>query len=175
MEKVTDLLKEISESITQTTSSKKDEVRVMRAMLNDTSYEVGVYDKNGEIGKINPSQSVRGMVASAMSGAAKISTAEAQEMMEHYEFKRAEAEALVDVSKEFVHTYIHSGRKLPLGGREKSDISVCLKPVEAGKRTYPKAIGTDKNGNKIYACAESHVNAYESMKVYGPCPQWTKD
>lgn len=174
MENVQDLLKEISNSITQTTSSKKDEVRVMRAMMNDTEYEVGVYGKNGEEGKLNPSKAIRSMVASAMSGAAKISTAEAQEMMAKYEFKRSEAEALVDVSKEFVHTYIHSGRKLPLGGREKSDISMCLKPVDAGKRTYPKCVGYDKQGNKIYGSGESHVNAYESMKVYGPCPSWTK-
>lgn len=174
MEKVKDLLDEIKKGISQTTSSKKDEVRVMRAMINDASYSVDVYGKAGKEGEFNPSKAVRGMVASAMSSAAKIPAKEAEELIEKYEFKRAEAEALVDVSKEFINTYIHSGRKLPLGGREKSDVSVCLKNVDAGKRTYPKQIGIDKDGTKIYGCGVSEVNAYESMKVYAPCPTWTK-
>jgi predicted AAA+ superfamily ATPase len=96
MEKVKDLLDEIKKGISQTTSSKKDEVRVMRAMINDASYSVDVYGKAGKEGEFNPSKAVRGMVASAMSSAAKIPAKEAEELIEKYEFKRAEAEALVE-------------------------------------------------------------------------------
>ena len=42
MAKVVELLKEIQDTHKQVSSSQKDEVRVMQAMLNDTSYEVGV-------------------------------------------------------------------------------------------------------------------------------------
>ena len=47
--KVVDLIKEIKDGITQRTSSNKDEVRVMKAMLNDRTYEVGVYNKTGRV------------------------------------------------------------------------------------------------------------------------------
>ena len=43
--KVADLLAEIQTNHKQVSASQRDEVRVMQAMLNDTSYEVGVYGK----------------------------------------------------------------------------------------------------------------------------------
>ena len=54
--KVLDLLTEIQETHKQVSSSQKDEVRIMQAMLNDTSYEVGVYAKSGQVGTYNPAQ-----------------------------------------------------------------------------------------------------------------------
>jgi len=173
-ETVKALIEEIKGTITQVTSSRKDEARVMRAMMNDTSYEVGIYSKEGKSDSFNPSKAVRAMVASAMSGAAKIPQNEAATLMEKYEFKRAEAENLVDVSKEFINTYVHCGRKLQLGGREKSDVAVSLKEVEAGSRPYPKQIGVDADGNKIFGRGEAFVQGYESLKVYAPCPPWVK-
>lgn len=173
-ETVKGLIEEIKGTITQVTSSRKDETRVMRAMMNDTSYEVDVYSKEGKIDTFNPSKAVRAMVASAMSGAAKIPQNEATALVANYEFKRADAENLVDVSKEFINTYVHCGRKLQFGGREKSDISVSLKEIEAGNRPYPKQIGVDAEGNKIFGRGEAYVSGYESMKVYAPCPAWIK-
>jgi hypothetical protein len=171
-ETVKGLIEEIKGTITQVTSSRKDEARVMRAMMNDTSYEVGIYGKDGKADTFNPSKAVRAMVASAMSGAAKIPQAEAASIMEKYEFKRSEAENLVDVSKEFINTYVHCGRKLQLGGREKSDVSLSLKEVEAGSRPYPKQVGVGANGEKVFGRGEAFVPGYESLKVYAPCPSW---
>jgi hypothetical protein len=171
-EKVQVLIDEIKGTITQVTSSRKDEVRVMRAMMNDSSYEVGIYSKEGKVDAFNPSKAIRTMVASAMSGSAKIPQNEASALMENYEFKRAEAEALVDVSKEFINTYVHCGRKIQLGGREKSDVSLSLKEIEAGNRPYPKQVGVDANGNKMFTRGEAFVPGYESLKVYAPCPTW---
>ena len=51
MENVQQLINEIHNSISQKTASRKDEVRVMRAMLNDMNYKVAEYDK-GEMIKI---------------------------------------------------------------------------------------------------------------------------
>ena len=46
-ESVKDLVKEIKTGLSQTSSSRKDEIRVMKAMLNDPSYEVDEYGKDG--------------------------------------------------------------------------------------------------------------------------------
>ena len=163
MENVQDLIKEIA-GVTGTsrtcTASRKDEVRIMKAMMNDKEYKVAVYDKNGQTGFICPSQELRDMCATVLSATTKISA--------------AEAEHLIEFSKEFVHTYLHTGRKLPLGGREKSNVAFSLKSISEGYRTYPKCIGVDKDGNKQYAAGKTHVNAYESVKVHAPAPAWVE-
>ncbi len=175
MEKVQDILKEISSNITQATGSKKDEIAVAKAMLNDKSYNVGVYTKEGKIGTYNPSSAMRHFAASTLSKAAKIPSAEANMLMDNYEFGKAEAEDVIGFSKEFVHTYLNSGRKLPLGGRENSDVALTLKHVEAGKRRYPMVVGIDDAGKKITKPAEKFVPSYEAIKSISPCPSWVRD
>ena len=174
MEKVEELVKEIHGTITQTTGSHKDEVRVMRAMMNDITYKVDVYDKSGATSQFVPSEAVRDMAASIISGATKVSIEEAKVLANNYEFKKNEAEVMVDTSKEFINTYIHTGRKISIGGRKKSDISFSLKEIEPGTRTFPKAVGVDKDGNTIYERGVTKVDGYESIKVYSPCPAWIK-
>ena len=134
MESVIELLKSISSENDTCTSSKKDEVRVMRAVMNDTTYSVGVYGNEGKKDEFNPSVTFREVCASVISGAAKIPANEANALIKDYEFKRSDAERMVEFSKEFVNTYLHTGRKLPLGGRASSNISLALKPVPAGER-----------------------------------------
>lgn len=174
MEKVRELVAEIKQNLSQTSSSQKDEARVMRAMLNDREYEVGLYTKEGKEGTYCPAKDIRGMISSVLSSAAKVPQAEAEKLIEAYEFKKSDAVTMVDVSKEFVNTFLQSGRKLPLGGREKSNVSLSLKPIDAHITTYPKQIGVDSNSKAIYGKAEAKVNAYEGVKVYSPCPSWVE-
>ena len=105
----------------------------------------------------------------------QISKQEADVLADNYEFTKSEAEGMVDISKEFIHTYVHTGRKMPLGGREKSDVSFSLKEIEAGPRSYPKKIGLDTDGKAMYERGVTNVNAYESIRVYAPCPDWVRD
>ena len=173
MEKVNELVKEIRGSIAQKTSSKKDEIRVMQAMLNDDSFKVDVYDKTGKTGEFCPAESARELAACVIEKAAKVSSDEAKVLAKQYTFGKHEAENMVDISKEFImNTYPHTGRKISLGGREKSDISLGLKEIEAGTRPYPKVIGIDANGKKMYGRGIATVGSYESLKVYAPCPAW---
>ena len=94
--------------------------------------------------------------------------------MREHEFIKSEAEALIEFSKEFINTYIHTGRKLPLGGREKSNVSVALKEIPAGERTFPQVVEVKKDGTKIYSSGRTYVKAYESVKVFAPAPSWLK-
>ena len=172
MEKVEELLAIINKEAGTCTASKKDEIRVMKALMNDTSYEVDIYGNDGKDGSINPSKTLRSFCSSVLSNAAKIPAVEAEHIMNGYEFKKSEAEKISDFTKEFVNTYIHTGRKLPLGGREKSNVSLALKVVPPGERSYPKSVGVDKNGNKIYASAKTYVQSFESVKVFASAPSW---
>lgn len=174
MENVKELVKQIDTNRTQRSSSQKDEVAVMRAMLNDKDYKVEVYGKNGAEGTYCPAEEARSMISSVISAAAKIPSAEAEKLAEDYEFKKSEATAMVGISKEFINTYSQTGRKLPLGKRETSDVSLERKHVEEKEKTYPKVIGIDNDGNKIIEKAKTIVKAHDTIKATGHCPEWVK-
>lgn len=174
MNTVKDLINEISTGLSQTSSSNRDEVRIMQAMLNDTDYQVSVYSKDGVVGEICPAIDFRNMCASVMSNAAKIPMAEANQLMADYSVRKSEAEAMVDISKEFINTYLQTGRKLPLGAREMSDISLSIKHNPASIRTYPMKVGVNEDGSDRYAKYPTTIPAYDTIKVHGSCPPWVK-
>ena len=174
MEKVKDLLTEIKTGLSQTSSSQKDEIRVMKAMLNDRDYKVDVYGKNGVESTYCPAEDARSVVASVIASATKISGPEAEVIANNYEFKKSEAASMINISKEFVNTYLQTGRKLPLGGREKSNVALAIKEVDEITRLYPKKTGVNSDGSGRYDKAPAKIKAHQSVRVYGPCPEWVK-
>ncbi len=173
-ESVKGLVNEIKTGLSQTSSSHKDEVRVMKAMLNDPSYEVSVYSKDGVVDTYNPCKDFRAMCSSIVSSAAKVPQAEAANMMESYEVKKSEAASMVNISKEFVNTFLHTGRKLPMGAREKSDVSLSLKMVAPSTRLYPQKVGVNDDGSARYSKSPTTVPEHEAIRVHAPCPSWVK-
>ena len=174
-ESVKALVENIKNNLSQTNSSKKDEIAVMRAMLSDDTYEVGVYGKDGLEGTYCPAKDFKNMCSSIISSAAKITQSEAVGLMENYEVSKSEATAMVNISKEYVNTFLNTGRKFPLGGREKSDVSLSLKEIPEGERRYPKKVGVNDDGTNRYAGTPTKVNAHNSIRVHAPCPSWIKD
>lgn len=173
MEKVLQVVAEIKDNLTQTSSSQKDEVKVMKAMLNDKEFSVDIYS-NKETTKYSPSEDVRSFCTDVISSTTKISKNEASELMEGYEFTKNNASSLINVSKEFVNTYLQTNRKLPLGGRATSNVALSLKTVEKGERTYPKKVGVDADGKGIYQNTPTTIPAHTSVRVHGQCPDWVK-
>ena len=171
---VTNLLNEISTNLSQTSSSRKDEIRVMQAMLSDPSYAVSVYGRDGVEETYNPAEDFRSMCASVISHAAKVPAAEATQLMDGYAVSKAEATSMVNISKEFVNTFLKTGRKLPLGGREMSDISISQKHIPAHVRPCPHKVGVNEDGSNRYSRNPTSVGAHDSIKVYSPCPSWVK-
>ena len=173
-ESVKSLVDEIRNGLSQTSSSRKDEVRVMQAMLSDPTYSVDEYGKDGVTGQYNPCKDFRAMAASVVSNVAKIPQSEAANLMNDYEVKKSEATSMVNISKEFINTFLHTGRKLTLGAREKSDVSLSLKTVAPSTRLYPQKVGVKDDGNPIYSKAPTTVPAHEAIRVHAPCPPWVK-
>ena len=167
--KVTNLVNEIREGLTQQGSSLKDETAVMRAMLNDKEFSVDVYSNKGVVGSVCPYQESRDMITSVISKTTKIPTEEARVLAENHQFNNAESESMVTISKEFFNTYLDTGRKISLGKRERSDISFKPKEVEESVKTYPSK---DDKGN--FTKGEVTVPAHKSVKVSAPCPEWLK-
>lgn len=174
MKTVNELIKEIQTTRTQQSASGKDEVVVMRGMLNDTGYVVDIYGQQGKSGSYCPSEDARGMLANQIHKAAKVPTQEAVQLADVYEFTRGDAETHVRVAKEFVNTYMGTGRKLPLGSREESDVSLLQKNIPACERTYPKKTGVNADGTDRYEKATTQVPAHSSIRVISNCPAHKK-
>lgn len=176
MDTVRQLVNEINTTRTQTSASAKDEVRVMKAMLNEPDFKVDVYGKSGVEGSYCPYEESRMMVANIIKDATKISTKEAMDLSNEYEFGRQEATIMVGLSKEFVNTYIETGRKLPLGGREKSNISIAKKVKEERIGTTPRKVGVNSDGSNKYenVVDSKPIPEHGSLKVYSSCPAWLK-
>lgn len=168
------LVDEIKKGLSQRSASRKDEIRVMQAMLSDPTYEVEIYYKDGLTETYSPCLDFRSMCSSVIANTAKVSTSEAEAMMTDYSVKKTEASAMVNISKEFINTYLQTGRKLPMGGRETSDVSLSLKEVPAKVRPCPHKIGVNEDGSNMYARNPAMVEAHESIRVHAPCPVWVK-
>lgn len=172
--KTIELVNEIKAGLSQVSSSNKDEVRVMQEMLNDTDYEVGVYTNSGLKETYNPAKDFRTMLSGIISSTTKISKEEASALTQSYDITKADANTMINVSKEFVNTYLGTGRKLPFGGREKFNLVVSAKDVEDTTKTYPKKVGINEDGSARYETAERKVPAHRTAKVHGSCPDWVK-
>ena len=166
------MVKEIRDNLSQVSSSQKDEVMVMQAMLNDPTYKVGVYKKNGLDHTYCPAEEAREMVGRIIASTTKVGSQEAKVLGENYQFTKADASAMIGISKEFVNTYLQTGRKLPMGGRENSDSSLELKTVEAKKSGFPKKMGVGADGKPIYKIEQTEVPAHTGIKSSSPCPSW---
>lgn len=169
---VESLVKEIRDGLTQKNSSQKDEIRVMQAMLNDTSFKVDVYSNNGKEGEYCPAEDFKGMVSSIVASATKISKDEAKALSENYEATKNDASTMVNISKEYINTYMYTGRKLPLGGRKETNFSLTAREVPEKTKPCPKKVGFDESGKPIYETPNKTIPAHIGLKAYSSCPKW---
>lgn len=167
MEKVKDLIKQINSGLTQVSASKKDEIKIMTAMLNDRDFKIS-FEEDGKPFEYCIANDMREMVGSIISDAVKLPALEAMKLAENYEFKKAEASTLVDLSKDFVNTYLQTGRKLPLGPSVSTHISLSKKEVPASTRRYPIKVGVNPDGTGRYDHMAANVKPYESIRVHVP-------
>lgn len=168
-ENVLELINGIKTNLKQKSASKRDEVSVMKAMLNDTEFVVKDYATEEEH---CPAKEFRSMVSNIVSSTTKMPKVEAESIINDYAVKKSDAETMVQLSKDFVNSSLRTGRKINLGATETSNISIQLKEIPESHKKFPKKIGVDDNGAAIYEKAESVVPAHEGLKVSSPCPNW---
>lgn len=172
---VKEIIANIAETRTQTSANTKDENRVAMAMLNDPTYVVDIYNKEGVSGQYSPYTETRDMISNILKDTAKISEGEAKKLAENYQFDKKNSQAMINFGKEFVLTYLQTGRKLPMGCREKSNCSLIKITKEARTNSFPVPNGVDANGEKIYTTTTGTTPAYESIRVSGACPAHLKN
>lgn len=167
MSYVDELLKDIEANLSQRSASRKDEVRVMNAMLNDKDYKVGEYSSEGKVGEYCPREDAQKIVKSILTNGAHLSSAEASSIAENYQFSMPESTAFIGVSKEFVNTYVRCGRKLPIGGRKDMSASLSFKKIPAQKKKLPMNALNSKD-------AMVTIPEHATIKAHGGCPKWVR-
>ena len=159
-------IEDIKSNVKQHSASTKDEITVMQ------EYESTIYKNSGKTETFAPGREFRGMISDIMSSAAKINKVEAEKLVDGYDFRRSQAEVMVGVAKDFIVNYCDTGRKIKLGGREDSNVSLMKKDYPAGMRRYPTRIGTNTDGSAIMGVGEVWVDGYSGIKASSPCPPW---
>ena len=108
MEKVREVIDTVTKNVKQKSASKKDEITVMKALMNDTEYSTNIYGTLNGVDTHYPSKELRKVVASAVSNITKLPIKEATELADKYEFTKNDAQAMVNLSKEFVYSYLQN-------------------------------------------------------------------
>ena len=179
MEDVRTLVTGIRDNLSQHSISQKDEVRVMKAMLNDRNYNVVTYGNNGPDGTLCPAQNARDLAANIISGGANIPKPEAVQLAGNYEFNNNDAQNMINISKEFVNTYTDTERKMSFGGRENYEMSILKYNVPQTEKSYPRkvvdaagnpVIGDD--GKQLFEHPTKIVPAHTTARMMASCPQW---
>ena len=162
---VESIIKGIQEKKPQKAVNMKDELVVMKEMLNDHDFKASVYGKEGIEGYVCPAEDIDLVVSNVIAKTTGVNTQEAQKLAADYEYTNQDAQSMINVSKEFVNVYMDTGRKLSFGKREDSDISIIQKNIPAGKRHISKKTGIDENGKDIRETVYVDVKAHKSLKV----------
>lgn len=174
METVKVLLEKIKEECNQSAVSKRDEVRVMQAMLNDTSYEVGIYGKQGQEDVYSPAKDFKKMQTNIISSALNITKKEVEGIMENYEVTPSDAVSMINIGKEFINTYLNTGRKIALGAREDSNFTLTKKTVPERVKKYELRTISDE-GETIKTKYEKIIPEHAGLTVQSACPSWVEN
>lgn len=157
MENYKSIKNEIKSNLTRKCASRKDEIIVMKAMLNDPDFKVTMYGKDD--GEYSPFEDSRSMMAHVISETTKIGIDEARELANNYEINKNDAESFIRISKEFVHEYLDTGRKLPIGSFDNMNPSLSVRHVESKDKINSK-------GETV------KYPAYDAIKVSNPAPKY---
>ena len=103
-----------------------------------------------------------------MASVTKIGRDEASKLVEGYEATKSDATSMVGISKEFVNTYLSSGRKLPLGGREKANFALSEKTVPRTEKTYQRRVDSG-NGEVTWEPGKKIIPEHKGLKARSSC------
>lgn len=162
---INDLMKEIKEvTQKQKAASRVDEIRVMKMMLNDPEYKVSVYDRNrGLIGTRCPREEAVKFVTSTTCAITGLETKSATELASNYEFSKKDAMFFLDNSRDFMETYLSTGRKYPIMQTVDSEAALFIKPVASRVKSNPSSVG-----------ASTTIPSFEKVVCRSKSPKYNK-
>ena len=163
MNELIDQIKQVT--MKQKSQSISDQLRVQQMLLNDPDYEVSVYDKNkGRIGSRNVHTEAVNFVAEVTSSITGVEKKEAQDLASKYRFTKKDANFFLNMNRDFMQTYLQTGRKINIVQTEDSEASIFYRPVEAREKIVP-----GRNGSK-----PTVISGYQKVVVKSKAPKYMK-
>lgn len=133
-----ELISEIKKSTNQIAINKVDEVRVMKSMLNDKDFTIGVYDRTmGYIGQRSPHQEAVKFVKGIISGATGLDKKDSQILADNYEFTKKDASFLLDNMRDYLKVYTSTGRKINVMQSAETEACLYTKSVPVTTKRIP--------------------------------------
>jgi hypothetical protein len=163
---VQELIKDIHDNLKQKSASKRDEVTVMRAMLNDKEFTIGVYDKSmGYIGQKSPHNEAVKFAKDIIAGSTGLDTKDAEQLAEDYEWTKKNSNFLLSNMRDFLFVYTGTGRKINI--MQSADTEACLYTKEI--KSTNKCIPDKDNPGKIKQVVTS---PYTKLVSVTKCPKY---
>lgn len=132
------IISEIKKTATQKAINKVDEVRVMKSMLNDPDFTIGVYDKTiGYVGQKSPHKEAVSFVKDIITGTTHLDNKDSQILAENYKFTNRNANFLLDNMRDFLYVYTGTGRKINVIQSAQSETCLFAKDVQSVNKTVP--------------------------------------
>lgn len=133
------IITDIKKSTKQISINKVDEVKVMKAMLNDKDFRISIYDKNeGYIGEKCPAEEATAFVRNIIQGTTGLDFKDSAHLAESYEFTKKDASFMVNNAKDFIDVYMRTGRKLNILQNGVSEASIYTKDMSASNKLVPE-------------------------------------
>ena len=146
--------------------NKVDEVRVMRTMLNDRDFKLGIYDKSlGYIGDRCPHEEAVNFTKNIISGSTGLDAKDSRHLAENYEFTKRDASFLIDNMRDFLEVYTSTGRKINVMQTAATEACLYTKPVEAINKSVPDKNNPGKNKQVV-------TSPYVKLVAVTKCPKY---
>lgn len=140
------LVSDIKKSTSQVSINKNDEVRVMRSMLNDPDFTIGIYDKTqGYIGQKSPHQEAVKFVKNIVVGTTGLDQKDAEVLANNYEFTKKDANFLINNMRDYLYVYTGTGRKINIIQSATADANIFTREIESFDKTVPDKDGVIKH------------------------------
>ena len=162
------LVLDIKKNTNQVAVNKVDEVRVMKSMLNDKNFSIGVYDRNiGYIGQKCPHDDAVKFVKGIVSGATGLDNKDAQVLADNYEFTNKDANFLLSNMRDFITVYTDTGRKLNVIQNADTEAAIFTKQIESSDKLIPDKDNPGKT-KKV------KTSAYNKLVSTSKCPRYSR-
>ena len=162
------LIKEIKQSAKQISINKIDEVKVMKAMLNDKDFKISIYDKSeGLIGEKCPAEEARQFLSSVIQGSTGLDAKDSKHLAENYEFSKKDAVFMVNNAKDFMEVYMQTGRKINIIQNSTGEASIFAKSIPAATKRIPAKQGSPET-------KEIFIPSYTKIISISKVPKYTK-
>lgn len=163
------LISDIKKNTNSIAINKVDEILVMRAMLNDPEFYVGVYDRNnGYIGQSCPHANATNFLKNVIMNTTGLDSHDSRTLAEHYEFTKKDASFFVGNMKDFLNVYTSTGRKINVIQNANTEASLYLKDVPGNTKVVPD--NSSETGTKVITTVP-----YTKLVSVTKCPRYKKE